>query len=242
MRILLTLQYLGTRYAGWQMQSNAVGVQQVMEEALAKMFGSAVRIEGAGRTDSGVHAAAQRAHFDMPIEIAPRGIVLGINELLPPDIRVLQAEQVADAFHCRFDATGKVYEYRIWNGSVADVFSAETHAFVAPRVDEKLMESAAQALVGEHDFRAFTVAAPEVSSTVRTIHSVKVRRNEERVYIEVAANGFLHYMVRRIAGSLVEVGRGKIEPSAIAEALEPKFSDARWTAPAKGLTLMEIRY
>lgn len=242
MRILLTLQYLGTRYAGWQMQSNAVGVQQVIEDALAKMFGSAIRIEGAGRTDSGVHAEGQRAHFDMPIAIAPRGIVLGINDLLPPDVRVLQADEVADDFHCRFDATGKVYEYRIWNGSVADVFSAETHAFVAQRLDEKLMESAAQALVGEHDFRAFTVAAPEVSSTVRTIHSVRVRHNEERVAIEVTANGFLRYMVRRIAGSLIEVGRGKIEPSAVAEALEPKFSDARWTAPAKGLTLMEIRY
>jgi len=241
-RILLTLQYLGTRYAGWQMQSNAVGVQQVVEEALARMFGSAIRIEGGGRTDSGVHAEGQRAHFDVPFEIPPRGMALGLNDLLPPDVRVLEARQVADDFHCRFDAVGKVYEYRIRNGEVADVFSSETHAFVAPRLDEKLMEDAAQALVGEHDFRAFTVASPEVSSTTRTIHSVRVRRDGEKVCIEVTANGFLRYMVRRIAGSLIEIGRGKIDRGAIAEALEPKFSEARWTAPAKGLTLMEIRY
>ena len=242
MRILLTLQYLGTRYAGWQMQANAVGVQQVVEDALAKMFGSPIRIEGGGRTDAGVHAEGQRAHFDVPFEIPARGMVLGLNDLLPSDVRILQAQQVADDFHCRFDAVGKVYEYRIWNGEVADVFSTETHAFVAQKLDVALMESAAQGLVGEHDFRAFTVAAPEVSSTTRTIHSIKVRRDEERVCIDVTANGFLRYMVRRIAGSLIEIGRGKIDRSAIAGALEPRFSEARWTAPAKGLTLMEIRY
>jgi tRNA pseudouridine38-40 synthase len=241
-RILLTLQYLGTRYAGWQRQANAVGVQQVMEDALAKMFGAAARIEGAGRTDSGVHAAAQRAHFDAPIEIAPRGMVLGLNDLLPSDIRVLRAQVVADDFHCRFAALGKVYEYRIWNAEVADVFSAETHAHVAQPLDEKLMEAAAQPLVGEHDFRAFTVASPEVSSTKRTVHSVRVRRSEQTVSVEVTANGFLRYMVRRIAGSLIEIGRGKLDRQAIAEALEPMFKEARWTAPAKGLTLMVIRY
>jgi tRNA pseudouridine38-40 synthase len=235
MRILLTLQYLGTRYAGWQMQANAIGVQQVVEDALAKMFGTPIRIEGAGRTDSGVHAAAQRAHFDIPFEIARRGMILGLNDLLPPDVRVTAVEQVADDFHCRFDAKGKTYQYRIWNGSVADVFHAETHAFVAQPLDETLMHRAAQALVGEHDFRLFTVASPEVSSTIRTIESVTVSRQDQCVYIDVSADGFLRYMVRRIAGSLIEIGRGKIDGSTI-------LSEARWTAPAKGLTLMAIRY
>ena len=115
MRILLTLQYLGTRYAGWQTQANATGVQQIVEEVLAKLFGETIRIEGASRTDSGVHAQAQRAHADVPFEIAPRGLVLGINDLLPPDIRVTGVESVADDFQCRFRAKGKTYEYRIWN-------------------------------------------------------------------------------------------------------------------------------
>ncbi len=242
MRILLTLQYLGTRYAGWQMQANAIGVQQVVEEALAKMYGSAIRIEGGSRTDAGVHAAAQRAHADVPFEIPARGIALGLNDLLPSDIRILRAQAVADDFHCRFAAHGKVYTYRIWNGEVADVFSAEIHAHVAQRLDEKAMEESAQRLVGEHDFRAFTVASPEVSSTTRTIHAINVRRVDETVCIEVTANGFIRYMVRRIAGSLIEIGRGKLEREAIGDALEPKFREARWTAPAKGLTLTEIRY
>jgi len=107
MRILFTLQYLGTRYAGWQTQTNAVGVQQVVEAALAKLFGAPMRVEGAGRTDAGVHARAQRAHADVPFEIPTRGLILGINDLLPHDIRVTAAERVADDFHCRFEAKAK---------------------------------------------------------------------------------------------------------------------------------------
>src|SRR5689334_17789007 len=121
-RLLLTLQYKGTRYAGWQAQANATGVQQVVEAALSTMFGGAIRIEGASRTDSGVHAAAQRAHGDVPIEIAPRGVVRGLNDMLPPDIRVNAAEYIDPAFNCRHRAKLKTYVYRIWNDEVADVF------------------------------------------------------------------------------------------------------------------------
>jgi len=162
-RLLLTLQYLGTRYAGWQTQTNATGVQQVVEEALATLFGSPVRIHGAGRTDAGVHAAAQRAHFDAPFTIPPRGLLLGINQLLPPDVRVTRVEEVADDFHARFSTISKTYAYRIWNAEVADVFTAETHAHVAKKLDHLAMRDAAQWLRGEHDFAMFTVADPEVS-------------------------------------------------------------------------------
>src|SRR5947207_3230124 len=116
MRLLLTLQYLGTRYAGWQTQSNAVGVQQVVEEVMSRVFGAPIRIEGAGRTDSGVHARAQRAHADVPFAIDDRGLILGINNLLPHDIRVTAVETCADEFHCRFRAKQKTYVYQIWNG------------------------------------------------------------------------------------------------------------------------------
>jgi tRNA pseudouridine38-40 synthase len=242
MRILLTLQYLGTRYAGWQAQTNATGVQQVVEAALTKIYGTPIRIEGASRTDSGVHAAAQRAHADVPFEIAARGLARGINDILPPDIRVTAVETVADDFQCRHRAKSKTYVYRIWNAEVADVFGSETQAHVAQPLDAALMHEAAQVLAGEHDFRAFTVAAPEVSSTVRTISSVAVQRHGEIVTVTLAADGFLRYMVRRIAGSLIEIGRGKLEPVALKQSLEPEFESARWTAPAKGLTLTDIRY
>jgi tRNA pseudouridine38-40 synthase len=235
MRLLLTLQYLGTRYGGWQLQTNAPSVQQVLEEALAKIFNAELRVHGAGRTDAGVHAAAQRAHVDVPFAIPPRGVVLGLNQILPPDVRVTRVEEVADDFHARFSAKSKIYEYRIWNAEVADVFAAATHAHVAARLDGPLMHQAAQALAGTHDYKAFTVADPEVQSTVRTISGIALVRNGERVIMTVSADGFLRYMVRRIAGSLIEIGRGRLDPDAL-------FAEARWTAPAKGLVLREIRY
>jgi tRNA pseudouridine38-40 synthase len=241
-RILLTLQYAGTRYAGWQTQANAVGVQQIVEGALEKIYGQTVRIEGAGRTDSGVHAAAQRAHADVPFEIAPRGLRRGLNDLLPDDIRVTAVERVADDFHCRFQAKAKTYVYRIWNAEVADVFVAATHAHVGQRLDIEAMDRAARPLIGEHDFAAFTVAAPEVSSTRRTIETVEIEREGNVISIFVTADGFLRYMVRRIAGSLIEVGRGKLNEEEVGRSLEPHFAPARWTAPAHGLTLIDIRY
>jgi tRNA pseudouridine38-40 synthase len=234
-RILLTLQYLGTRYAGWQAQANATGIQSVIEDALSTMFGSPIRIEGAGRTDAGVHARAQRAHADVPFTIEPRGFRQGLNNLLPHDIRVAAVETVAGDFHCRFAAKSKSYVYRIWNDEVADVFTDQTHAFVPQPLDAGRMRAAAQALAGAHDFAPFTVDGPEVSSTERTITSIDVVRDGHAIAIPITANGFLRYMVRRIAGSLIEIGRGRLEPEAL-------WSIARWTAPAKGLTLWDVVY
>ncbi len=235
MRFLLTLQYLGTRYGGWQMQANVLSVQQVVEEALAQMFQQSVRVHGAGRTDAGVHADAQRAHVDVPFEIPPRGLVLGLNQLLPHDVRVTAVDPVGDDFHARFAAKSKTYAYRIWNAEVADVFAAETHAHVAQQLDVAAMHDAAQMLVGTHDFKPFTVADPEVSSTIRTIRSIAVVREGHRIILTVTADGFLRSMVRRIAGSLIEIGRGKLDREAL-------FTEARWTAPAKGLVIVEERY
>jgi tRNA pseudouridine38-40 synthase len=234
-RLLLTLQYLGTHYAGWQSQTNATAIQNVIEAALSKMFAAPIRIEGAGRTDAGVHARAQRAHFDAPFEIEARGFRKGLNDLLPRDIRVIDAEPVGDDFHCRFATTSKTYVYRIWNDEVADVFASETSTHVPQPLDASLMQTTAQALLGHHDFAIFTVAGPEVSSTERTITSIDVARDGAAISITVTADGFLRSMVRRIAGSLIEIGRGKVEPGAL-------WTVARWTAPAKGLTLWEVRY
>lgn len=256
MRLLLTVQYLGTRYAGWQAQANALAIQSVIEEVLAKMYDTPIRIEGAGRTDSGVHALAQKAHFDAPFVIPLRGLVRGLNDLLPHDIRITGIEEIADDFHCRFRAKTKTYAYRIWNAEVMNVFEWETSAHVAQPLDVDLMREAAQPLVGTHDFKAFTVLAPEVSSTVRTIQECSVlgaqrsgpptlgteHRTPSTIIIRISADGFLRFMMRRIAGSLIEIGRGKIDRESIRRALEPSFEEARWTAPAKGLVLEEIRY
>jgi tRNA pseudouridine38-40 synthase len=235
LRVLLTLQYLGTRYAGWQSQTNATAIQDVIEAALAKMFGTSIRIEGAGRTDAGVHARGQRAHVDVPFAIDPRGFRQGINNLLPHDIRVAKIDPVAGDFHCRFAAKSKRYVYRIWNDEIADVFADQTHAHVPQPLGATRMHDAAQTLAGHHDFAAFTVISPEVSSTERTITAIDVVREGKAIAISVAADGLLRYMVRRIAGSLIEIGRGKLAPDVI-------WAEARWTAPAKGLTLWEVNY
>ena len=235
MRLLFTLQYLGTRYAGWQSQSNATAIQPIVEAALSRIFGSPIRIEGAGRTDAGVHARGQRAHADVPFAIECRGLVLGTNNLLPADIRLTAAEEVEATFHARFAAKEKTYSYRIWNAAVADVFTAETHAHIASPLDASPMNEAAQSLLGCHDFRAFTVAEPEVSATVRTLHAAQVAREGDGIVLTVTGDGFLRYMVRRIAGSLIEIGRGRLTRGEL-------FAEARWTAPAKGLTLEAIQY
>lgn len=242
MRWLLTVQYLGTRYAGWQIQHNARTVQEVLERSLERLCRQPVRLHGAGRTDAGVHAFAQTAHADVPIAIDARGIILGLNGMLPDDIRVTHAAPVSDDFHARFDAISKTYVYRIWNDRVTDVFRAPTHAHVFQPLHVDRMRSAAGPLLGNHDFRSFTVARPEVSSTRRTIHRLRIDNDRSRIRIEISADGFLRFMVRRIVGSLIEVGRGNLSEAALGEALEPRFGVARWTAPAHGLMLVRIDY
>lgn len=242
MRLLFTLQYLGTRYAGWQAQANATAIQPIVEEALSKIYGAPIRVEGAGRTDAGVHAAAQRGHADVPFDIPLRGLMLGTNDLLPHDIRITAVERVADDFHCRFAAKKKTYRYRIWNAEVADVFHWETYAHVPQPLDDEAMCEPVRSLVGTHDFRAFTVAEPEATSTERTIEAIDLQRDGPVIRIDVTANGFLRYMIRRIAGSLIEVGRGKLDGGTLLRSLEPVLEPARWTAPAKGLTLWDVSY
>ncbi len=233
---------MGTQYAGWQTQINAVGVQQVIEKVLEMRFGRPLALQSAGRTDSGVHARAHRAHVDIPSAVTRRGLLLGLNNALPRDIRITDAEAVPGNFHARFDAISKRYRYQIWNDSVANVFFAATHLHVAQELDVGVMSRAARDLIGSHDFRSFTVAAPEVSSTVRNLSALQVERSDKLISIDVTADGFLRYMVRRIAGLLIEIGRGRLPESSVADALEPEFFEARWTAAAHGLTLEEVTY
>lgn len=242
MRVLLTLQYLGTRYAGWQAQENALAVQQVVEAALATLCGQRVRIVGASRTDSGVHAEDQKAHVDLPVAIPLRGLLLGLNDLLPIDVRATDARQVAPDFHAQHRATAKTYRYQIWNAEIADVFLAPTWTNVRLPLELAPMIEAARALVGTHDFRSYTVAVPQVDSTERTLDAIELSREGPAITIRLTAPGFLRYMVRRIAGQLIEIGRGRLPISAAATALEPTFAEARWTAPPEGLVLERVRF
>jgi len=241
-RVLFTIRYLGTRYAGWQTQTNAVGVQQVIEEALSTLCKQPMKIEGAGRTDAGVHARGQRAHADLPVEIDGRGILLGLNNLLPRDIRMVEVQPVASDFHSRFHATRKTYVYQIWNSSIADPFADATHAHIPQELDATLMSEAARPLIGYHDFRSFTVANPKVSTTWRTIFSARLESEGEIIRFTVTADGFLRFMVRRIVGSLMEIGSGKQPLGGVRDALEPAYGEARWTAPANGLILANVEY
>lgn len=241
-RYLVRLQYLGTRYAGWQVQSNGLGVQQVVNEAVSRIAGLPIRVEGSGRTDSGVHADAQWIHFDSEHAIPPAGLVSALNGELPDDVRAIEARLVPDDFHVRFNARGKTYVYRIWNGPFDDVFHSATHAWVAAPLDLAAMSEAAAALVGHHDFRAFSVIAPTVSSTWRTVDSIDLAQDGPTLTITVTGRGFLRFMVRRIAGLLIEIGKGRLPASYAARTLEPEHAVARWTAPPNGLTLAHVNY
>jgi tRNA pseudouridine38-40 synthase len=242
MRVLLTLQYLGTRYAGWQAQENALAIQQVVEAAFAALCGQTVRIVAASRTDSGVHAEDQRAHVDLPVAIPMRGLLLGINDILPIDVRVTAAREVPPGFHAQHCAIAKTYRYQIWNAEIADVFLAPTWTNVRLPLDLAPMIEASRALVGQHDFRSYTVAVPQVDSTERRLDAIELSREGPAITIRLTAPGFLRYMVRRIAGQLIQIGRGRLPVSAAAEALEPSFAQARWTAPPEGLVLERVRY
>lgn len=241
-RVLLTIEYLGTRYAGWQRQENALAVQQVVEEALAVVCKEHVAVVSSGRTDAGVHALGQRAHADIPYDIPDRGLILGINSHMPHDVRIRAVERVAPDFHARFSAKRKTYLYQIWNDPVANPFFDPTHAHVPRPLDIERMREAARALVGRHDFKSFSVTEPEVNSTVRTIEAAEITEKRHRVQCRVTAEGFIRYQVRRMAGILIEVGTGAQPVSAVAGALEPRFAESRWTAVARGLVLESVEY
>ncbi len=243
MRVLLTIEYDGTDYVGWQRQRNGVSVQQVLEEALSNALGQETRVVGASRTDAGVHALGQRAHFDtsgaIPIDKYP----LALNALLPSDVRVTQAVQVHDDFHARFDARGKAYTYRICNRRHAGALTARYSAHVPVPLDVELMQHAAARLVGRHDFRAFSAAGGSAKTFVRELQTVSVTRSGDMIVITVRGTAFLYNMVRIIAGTLVDIGKGKRPVDVVSEALVTGNRLVLGpTAPAHGLELTRVFY
>ena len=242
-RIQLVVEYDGTNYAGWQRQSNALAVQQVLEEALSRLTGEPVTLYGASRTDAGVHALGQSAHFDTCSRIPGDKFSYALNTMLPPDIRVALSREVPPDFHARFSGRGKRYRYLFWDAPHAGALNRFTHAHVIYPMDTEKMRREADALIGTHDFAAFAASGSVVKDTVRTITRADVTRNGHEVALIVEGTGFLYNMVRIIAGTLQGVGTGKDAPGMIARAIESgNRLDLGVTAPAKGLTLMEVFY
>ncbi len=242
-RIHLIVEYDGTNYAGWQRQSNAMTVQEKLERAVLRLTGEEVCVSGASRTDAGVHALGQSAHFDTQSRIPADKFSFALNTMLPPDIRVVRSEEVSMAFHARFSGRGKRYRYLIHAAPHAGALNRLTHAHVIYPLDVEKMRAEAQSLVGTHDFAAFAASGSVVKDTVRTIWRADVERQGAEICLIVEGNGFLYNMVRIIAGTLIGVGSGKLAPGAIKRAIESGSRlDLGITAPAHGLTLMEVFY
>ncbi|MBQ6808929.1 MAG: tRNA pseudouridine(38-40) synthase TruA [Firmicutes bacterium] len=254
--ILLTLQYDGSNYAGWQRQpaSHGATVQQEVETALSQVFREQIVVAGAGRTDSGVHAWGQRcsfrAHSSVPLEKLPDIL----NRRLPGDIRVSRAEQVADSFHARFTAHRKRYRYVLAQSGQANAFNHRYAWFLDGGLDLAAMQEGAAHLLGTHDFWHYTVSGVSASDFVRTISSLDVYAPEPQdcffpwqelpspILVEVEADGFLYKMVRIIVGRLVAVGQGRIPARAMADYLDGSFDLNIPPAPPQGLQLLWVRY
>ena len=252
----LTLAYDGTDYVGWQRQASGRSIQGVLEAALAELEGAPVTVIGAGRTDAGVHAAAQVASARLAREREPAVAARALNAKLPADIRVLRADAVDPAFHARYSARSKTYRYCVSNGGIAAPFTLRYAWHVAAPLDLDAMRAAGVLLCGRHDFAAFQSAGSSVRTSVRHVSSVTVARQPgcslgpaaggaraDLVTIDVEADGFLRHMVRAIAGTLVEIGLGR-RPAADVAAILASRRRARAgpTAPARGLFLVRVRF
>jgi len=246
-RLKLIVAYDGAPFSGWQSQSNGNGIQDHLENAFQCICSERVRVHGAGRTDAGVHALAQCAHVDLPVRRygADRWRA-ALNGVLPPTIRIMQCRFVAQSFHARFSAKGKIYRYRIWNAEVLPPLENGRAWHVREALDRAAIAASAELFVGRHNFASFAAnrGAP-VADPTRTIRRVLVRHSGSLLSIEFEADGFLYKMARLMVGALVQVASGKALPDEIRARLRhPRLrsTDARNVAPAGGLFLIRVRY
>ena len=243
MRIAIGVEYDGTAYNGWQRQQNGAGVQEKLEAAVAAVADHEVELSCAGRTDAGVHASGQVAHFDTQSRRSDRGWLLGVNSLLPDDINLVWVRRVDPAFHARYSATARRYRYLILNQLVRSALFRHRAWWVHEPLDADTMHAAAQRLVGEHDFSAFRAAGCQASSPIREIRSIAVRREAAWIVLNVTANAFLQHMVRNITGSLAAIGAGRRSGAWLADVLDSRDRRrAGVAAPPQGLTLIDVSY
>jgi tRNA pseudouridine38-40 synthase len=242
--IQLIVEYDGTAYCGWQRQQNGLSIQQLLEESIGRMTGVESRVIGSGRTDAGVHAIGQVAHFHTISPLGERNLLMGINSILPPDIVVRSLREVDLSFHARFDVKSKVYLYRICNRPVRSALERCYGWFVWEPLDLRKIDGALDLFRGRHDFSSFCSSHTDSPDHIRTVLDIGVVKDEiDIIHISLEADGFLRYMVRTIVGALVDIGRGKLTREEVAEILAAKDRrKAGLTAPPQGLFLKEVRY
>ena len=242
-RIKLTLSYIGTAYGGWQRQINRDTVQERIESAIFLLTKQKVSVQGSGRTDAGVHAVAQVAHFDDESALPIKNFVTGINHFLPADIRIEKAEEVSADFHARFSAKEKTYCYYIYDGDYEKAIMLNRALFVKGKLDAKKMNEASKAFLGEHDFKSFMSTGADTVTSIRTVKAVSVRKRNGFFVIEITANGFLYNMVRLIAGTLIRAGKGEIDFDGVKKLIELADKEAvKEVMPAHGLYLKSVKY
>lgn len=241
----VTIAYDGTAYSGWQCQNNALGIQQVVEEVLEYLEGSAVRVFGSSRTDAGVHAKGFVAHFHLTKPIPPKNLIRAMNSRLPEAIRILRAAYAKESFDARLSATGKEYRYQLYQADILPPHLAPYWVFCHRQLDLSAMRRAAKYFIGRHDFVAFA-ANPnrELDTTVRNIFSFEIKKSGSRYTFIVRGDGFLYKQVRSMIGFLLSVGKGNEKPQAVKELLadsSPRTARVE-TAPARGLFLWKVFY
>ena len=242
-RVALGIEYNGSRYVGWQSQASGDTVQQRVEDAVSRVADARVTVHCAGRTDTGVHALNQVAHFDTDADRSERQWLLGINSNLPADVCVRWVRPVPLDFHARFSALSRSYRYVIDNRWVRPAIGHELVTGIREPLDERRMHEAAQALLGEHDFTAFRAAGCQAAHAVRTVRQCVVARQQHEVTIAIEANGFLYHMVRNIVGSLLPIGRGEQPAEWLTELLAGRDRERGGVAaPASGLYFETARY
>lgn len=243
MRIALGLEYDGRPYAGWQIQKHAPSVQACVEAALARIADHPVRVQCAGRTDTGVHAYGQVVHFDTDVQRPLRAWVFGGNVHLPDSISINWAVPVPDDFHARFSARRRIYRYVILNRASRPGLMAHRVTWECRALDVEVLRAASRCLIGEHDFSAFRAQNCQASTPIRTLHRLDVARAGDFIFLEFEANAFLYHMVRNIAGVLMRIGRHEAPPEWAADVLKTrKRALAGMTAPPFGLYFVGARY
>jgi len=243
MKIALGIEYDGSHFHGWQSQPSGDTVQDHLERALARVAGVQVRLAAAGRTDAGVHAVAQVAHFETAVQRPESAWVRGVNALLPQAVAVQWAVPVAGDFHARYSAVSRTYRYVLYNHAVRPALHHGRVGWFHLPLDPAAMRAAAGLLAGEHDFSAFRSSECQAKSPVRTLRSWAIERRGPHLSFEFTANGFLHHMVRNILGCLVYVGKGKHHPDWLGEVLASRDRrQAAPTFPADGLYLAAVEY
>ncbi len=242
-RIAMGVEYDGSHYVGWQAQSAGETVQQNVERAIAKVANHELRVFCAGRTDTGVHANEQVIHFETSSYRKPYSWVQGCNTNLAKSIGILWAVEVPESFHARFSATRRTYRYTILNRKIRPSILYNYVSFVHQPLDEKRMQQAAQHLLGTHDFTSYRTVACQAKSPVRTLHKLEVTREGEFIHLDLEADGFLHHMVRNIAGVLIKIGAGDAETGWSKEVLEHRNRcQGGVTASSKGLYFKHVSY